>query len=781
MLVDDVLRELRATELADGMLAVPLVHLGLRSLFGGEVQGDATATLDGDALTFHTPRELSMAGIVIVPAVVTRDSLRRAIAQAQDGLREQVDDDITLLRRLGFRQTKLMAPDPRPRAQHTSAGFDVVVVINHLGALVIESIDGKPVHIDVAADPTSLTAPQAIELVAQRVAQRSFEPPSDLIEPEGDGASYRKLQAALRSAEVPTRQHAFQALAPVAQRPVSTPEWSDEDIEDHDTNDGIRTLSTGMAGMLARARTLGATAPAATPNDVDELDAQALRDAMAEADDADDFAGGTAVAGGGFDDEHDARTKALPVDATLLKRLMTPEANDPPGVAGVAGIASVANVAEVASVASEELSESGPLEPPENTLLSSPQGGLGSAPTRGSMHGVGKPPLSESHRTPPTNASKVADPFDVQASFAPPTAVSDEPLGPTRTTPVGLPAESLLQEALKLEHQAMSLEAEAQQLRMRAAQMRSKAAPSPLLAAATPASIAPPRLPAFPVISADDSAELSAVRERGTHQAVSPLATSNTPPSLSSQQFHSVDGVVREVLHDEQTSRQVAKSLSDGMSFTELQRALAAEIASERGGTEVAESPVLDVSLDSSDDEPEVFGTLPASSGTSSRVMSGMAATGAFNAAPMSASRAPTPPPDSEAVSEEPEPTVLRDGPAESSVVLIVQDVTARTRLVEDLKARYAVVRGAPDIRTAADLPQVQAWVIVRPNANDPLVTQLRRIQNRPIVLVVTSDANVDVCDVIDARVPLGRGRAEVAGTIEATLTSLGVRPVHGR
>ena len=123
---------------------LPLGALRIGSVFGGDLDGSATVRIGPHStLTFLWPAELAAVSPVIIYDASTA-GVRNAIIIAHGRVRERLDEDITTLRRLGFR-ARAAAPEPRARATGILDGRPLTVSIDGDGGLLIEEVDGREV------------------------------------------------------------------------------------------------------------------------------------------------------------------------------------------------------------------------------------------------------------------------------------------------------------------------------------------------------------------------------------------------------------------------------------------------------------------------------------------------------------------------------------------------------------------------------------------------------------------------------------------------------------
>jgi hypothetical protein len=116
-----------------------------------------------------------------------------------------------------------------------------------------------------------------------------------------------------------------------------------------------------------------------------------------------------------------------------------------------------------------------------------------------------------------------------------------------------------------------------------------------------------------------------------------------------------------------------------------------------------------------------------------------------------------------------------------ATVVLVVEDPTARDRLVRHLTGRYerlveAVT--AVDALAVVEHGHVDALVFVRPSRGEALHKGLSSLNARslkPRVLVVSSDVTLDALPGVDLRVALSQRASEVAQRVVDGLKQLGI------
>src|SRR6185437_4345883 len=115
--IHDVLLALGAKGGRDAQhLVLDLTLLDIRSVFGGDLAGDAVVQVSSpEAFAFQKPPELAACGTLWLPGVDTAEALAQAIIDAHDHVKTRLDDDQQTLKRLGMKP-KLIAPDPRARA-----------------------------------------------------------------------------------------------------------------------------------------------------------------------------------------------------------------------------------------------------------------------------------------------------------------------------------------------------------------------------------------------------------------------------------------------------------------------------------------------------------------------------------------------------------------------------------------------------------------------------------------------------------------------------------------
>src|SRR5438067_1430925 len=152
------------------MLQLDMSLLDMRSVFGGNLKGDAVVNVSSnEAFAFQRPPELAACGTLWLPGVETAEALAQAISDAHDSVRTRLDDDQQTLKRLGMKP-KLVAPEPVARARASVLGRSLQVAIDGNGDLVVESVDGTDIPDDVErafGTPDDSDATDAAEKLAQ--------------------------------------------------------------------------------------------------------------------------------------------------------------------------------------------------------------------------------------------------------------------------------------------------------------------------------------------------------------------------------------------------------------------------------------------------------------------------------------------------------------------------------------------------------------------------------------------------------------------------------------
>ena len=135
----------------DKALVLDAQPLGLSSVFGGDLSGEATASLFSDeAFSFTAPDELAQLGVFWVPHLERPPQLRAAIKDAHDRVRRRLEDEAAAMERLGF-SPGLSPPRVQTRGEATLGGHRVVIGADAGGGLALLEVDGAEVPAEKAA------------------------------------------------------------------------------------------------------------------------------------------------------------------------------------------------------------------------------------------------------------------------------------------------------------------------------------------------------------------------------------------------------------------------------------------------------------------------------------------------------------------------------------------------------------------------------------------------------------------------------------------------------
>jgi hypothetical protein len=291
----------------------------------------------------------------------------------------------------------------------------------------------------------------------------------------------------------------------------------------------------------------------------------------------------------------------------------------------------------------------------------------------------------------------------------------------------------------ELEARAEELEAQARSLRDRAVVIRASRLPQPAAAQESVPASAPPAQPSVEASSLpslasidveavdDDTAAIGMQKPPAAARALA-KPQAKTPPPAS------------EVPVPRPGARLNPEDLFEGVSFAAVQAALREQEA-RNAQTQLAAPEIGE--LHEVSDSGDVFGNMEASEPSA------------------------------------PQPPVSVEAPR--AVGLVVEDARARDRLKKRLQVRIAELVEASDVHDVSALPSLRdlaAVVFVRPRNDERTLVGLERLaslEERPRILVLSSDSAFDRVGAIDLRVALGERASEVAQQVLDGLLQLGV------
>ncbi len=154
----------------DDLLVVDADALALESVFGAALTaGVVVRVFSDEAFGFSAPEELAALGVFWAPHLETSEQLRAAITDAQDRLKRKLNDEITLLERLGF-SGELRAPVASSRGCADIGGQRLEVALGPGGELLLERVEGGDVPADqreVLRDASGVSRQEAQDKVVE--------------------------------------------------------------------------------------------------------------------------------------------------------------------------------------------------------------------------------------------------------------------------------------------------------------------------------------------------------------------------------------------------------------------------------------------------------------------------------------------------------------------------------------------------------------------------------------------------------------------------------------